>query len=161
MLLPNVHIIELVSDNKSAIRTAQILICAGAIPFFVGAIWLLMASPSLRPHISQALTHYAAVIISFLGGIQWGIGVATIDAQPKTARSLFMLSVVPSLLAWLMLFMPVSTARIIVALVLIGFVWIIDTLLHVQKVIPTWFFRLRSIISAIVLTSLALTLLVN
>lgn len=112
-----------------------------------------------RPLALQAITTYAAVIVSFLGGIQWGIGVITQEQQPQTARSLFLLSIVPSLLAWAMLFLPSSGSRIIVAIFLLGFVWIIDALLHLQKVIPTWFFKLRSVISAIAIISLIAALL--
>ena len=101
-------------------RLAQILAFAGTAPFIVGAFVLLLA-PHLginayRPLALQAITTYAAIIVSFLGGIQWGIGISTHEQQPQTARSLFLLSVVPSLLAWAMLFLPVSTSRIVVAI---------------------------------------------
>jgi hypothetical protein len=144
-------------------RTAQILTLAGAIPFVVCAFALLVPTlaPEWRKLFSQGIITYAAIIISFLGGIQWGIGVATIDQQPRTARSLFLLSVVPSLLAWALLFLPAANTggmRVIVATMLVAFVWVIDALLHVQRVIPKWFFRLRSVISPIVMASLLLTL---
>jgi hypothetical protein len=58
-----------------------------------------------------------------------------------------------------MLFLPATNSRIIVAIFLLGFVWIIDALLHLQKVIPTWFFKLRSIVSAVAVASLIVALL--
>jgi Protein of unknown function (DUF3429) len=144
-------------------RLAILLTYAGAIPFVAAAVVILfgnmMGLGMYRGLATQAITTYAAVIVSFLGGIQWGIGIATHEQQPQTARSLFLLSVVPSLMAWAMLFLPATNARIIVAIFLVGFVWIIDALLHLQKVIPTWFFKLRSIITGIVLLSLILALL--
>jgi hypothetical protein len=147
---------------SSTERLAALLSYAGTIPFIAAAFILLFGHAVglgiYRPLASEAIINYAAVIVSFLGGIQWGIGIATHEQQPQTARSLFMLSVVPSLLAWAMLFLPVSNSRIIVALFLVGFVWIIDALLHLQKVIPAWFFKLRSIVSAIVMASLLLAL---
>jgi hypothetical protein len=69
--------------------------------------------------------------------------------------------VVPSLLAWATLFLPNGSSRVIVAIFLIGFVWVIDALLHLQRVLPTWFFHLRSIVSAVAMTSLIATLLVG
>lgn len=144
-------------------RVAILLTYAGAVPFIVAATILLfgnmMGLGMYRGLAAQGVTTYAAIIVSFLGGIQWGIGIATHEQQPQTARSLFLLSVVPSLLAWAMLFLPATNARIIVAIFLVGFVWIIDALLHLQKVIPTWFFKLRSIVTAIVTLTLILALL--
>ncbi|MCE2991129.1 MAG: DUF3429 domain-containing protein [Burkholderiales bacterium] len=144
-------------------RTASILTYAGAIPFVVCATVLVFARPlgliEYRPFALQALTTYAAIIVSFLGGIQWGIGVATESEQPQTANSLFLLSVVPSLLAWALLFLPSNTSKVIVALFLVGLVWIVDALLHLQQVIPAWFFRLRCVISAVVMISLTVAML--
>ncbi len=146
-------------------RVATILSYAGTIPFVVCAAILLFGTAlgfgSLRQFASQAITSYAAVIVSFLGGIQWGVAVATHEQQPQTAKSLFLLSVVPSLLAWATLFLPNGSSRVIVAIFLIGFVWVIDALLHLQQVLPTWFFHLRSIVSAVAMTSLIAALLVG
>ncbi|MCA2998672.1 MAG: DUF3429 domain-containing protein [Rhodocyclaceae bacterium] len=146
-------------------RIATILSYAGTIPFVVCAVILLfgtaMGLGSLRQFAGQAITSYAAVIVSFLGGIQWGVALATHEQQPQTARSLFLLSVVPSLLAWATLFLPNGSSRVIVAIFLIGFVWVIDALLHLQQVLPTWFFHLRSIVSAVAMTSLIAALLVG
>ncbi len=149
--------------TSSTQRLAFVLAYLGLLPFIGCAIVLLFGQAvgigMYRPLALQAITTYAAVIVSFLGGIQWGIGVITQEQQPQTARSLFLLSIVPSLLAWAMLFLPSSGSRIIVAIFLLGFVWIIDALLHLQKVIPTWFFKLRSVISAIAIISLIAALL--
>jgi Protein of unknown function (DUF3429) len=149
-------------DTSHSARIAQILTIAGAIPFIICALVLAFGNATgigqYRPLALQSLTTYAAVIISFLGGIQWGIGIATLEQQPQTARSLFLLSVVPSLLAWAMLFLPASESRVVVALFLVAFVWVIDALLYLQKVIPPWFFRLRSITSAVVMVTLLIAL---
>ncbi len=146
-------------------RVATILSYAGTIPFVVCAAILLfgtaMGLGGLRQFAGQAITTYAAVIVSFLGGIQWGVALATYEHQPQTAKSLFLLSVVPSLLAWAMLFLPNGSSRVIVAIFLVGFVWVIDALLHLQQVLPTWFFRLRSIVSAVVIASLIAAMLVG
>ena len=72
---------------------------------------------------------------------------------------MFLLSVVPSLLSWAMLFIDANGARIIVAIFLFAFVWVIDALLHLQELIPKWFFRLRCIVSPIVIGSLAAALI--
>ncbi len=149
--------------NPDPRRVASVLAYAGTIPFIAAAVILLFGNllgiGMLRPLAAQGITTYAAIIVSFLGGIQWGIGISTHEQQPQTARSLFMLSIVPSLLAWAMLFLPASTSRVVVAIFLVGFVWIIDALLHLQKVIPAWFFRLRCVVSAVVIASLIVALI--
>jgi Protein of unknown function (DUF3429) len=138
---------------------ARWLTFAGAIPFIAcsAAVWL--APNQYRAFAINVLTTYAAVILSFLGGIQWGMAVNLIDSAPKSARNIFLLSVVPSLLAWGMLLLPEPRSRILVAIVLFAFVWVIDALLNVQKLIPQWFFKLRSTITVIVITSLAIAIL--
>ncbi len=148
--------------NHDPKRIASLLACLGTLPFIACAFVLMFGNTFglglFRPLAVQAITTYAAVIVSFLGGIQWGIGISTLEQQPHTARSLFMLSIVPSLLAWAMLFLPASTSRVVVAIFLVGLVWIIDALLHLQKVIPAWFFKLRSIVSGVVVASLIVAL---
>ena len=46
----------------------------------------------------------------------------------------------------------------LVAIFLFAFVSVIDALLNMQKLIPPWFFKLRSIISVIVIASLAIAI---
>ncbi len=127
---------------------------AGAIPFVAATAALWFAPAMYRSFAAQVLLTYAAVIVSFLGGVQWGIAISVLDAAPKSARTMFALSVVPSLLAWGMLLLPAARERVFVAIALVAFVWVIDAMLYVQALIPAWFFRLRCIISAVVMASL-------
>lgn len=131
---------------------------AGAIPFIAACAALWFAPPAYRGFVSQALAAYAAVILSFLGGIQWGIAISVLDAAPRSARTMFALSVIPSLLAWAVLLLPAARERVLVAIVLFAFVWVIDAMLHLQKLIPAWFFKLRGVISATVMGTLVMAL---
>lgn len=131
---------------------------AGAIPFIACSAALWLAPNQYRSFTVNILAAYAAVILSFLGGIQWGMALNIIDTAPKSARNMFFLSVVPSLLAWGMLLLPEARSRMLVAIFLFAFVWVIDALLNVQKLIPPWFFKLRSLISVIVIASLAIAI---
>jgi hypothetical protein len=129
-----------------------------ATPFLASAAALWFASPAYRGFASQVLVGYAAVILSFLGGIQWGLALNLIETAPKSARTMFALSVVPSLLAWAMLLLPAARERVMVAVLLFAFVWVIDAMLYLQKLIPPWFFRLRGVITTIVVLSLLIAL---
>lgn len=140
-------------------RLPLLLSLLGTLPF-IAASALVWLGPTTHTAIAlQALVTYAAVILSFLGGIQWGIGISVCESAPKSAHSLFLLSVVPSLLSWAMLFIDAASAKLIVAVCLFGFVWVIDALLLLQKLIPSWFFRLRCIVTSIVIASLLAALL--
>jgi hypothetical protein len=83
-----------------------ILGLAGLVPFWglAGALALKGAGPFSCEALDWALATYAAIILSFLGGIRWGLAVASAD-RPEAAMH-FMISVLPSLAAWLLLLLP-------------------------------------------------------
>ena len=90
---------------------------AGLIPFVLLAGLMWMVNSELLPFVSVALGAYAAAIVSFLGGVHWGIGFMK---GPAAARFHFVWGVVPSLLAWLALLSPVYAALPLLALVLVA-----------------------------------------
>ena len=90
---------------------------AGLIPFVLLAALMWLVDAELLPFVAIALGGYAAAIVSFLGGVHWGIGFMKGDAAP---RFHFIWGVVPSLLAWLALMMPVYAALPLLGLVLLA-----------------------------------------
>ncbi len=76
---------------------------AGLLPFVLGALlaWVGLA-PELHAFVGAALSAYAALILSFLGGIHWGLAFRH-TAPPA---SLFVWGVLPALLAWVAVLMP-------------------------------------------------------
>lgn len=97
-------------------KTIDQLGYAGLLPFACLAALLWLVQADLLPFVAVALTGYAAVIASFLGGIHWGIGFLQGPAAP---RFHFVWGVVPSLLAWLALLMPAYAALPLLGLVLV------------------------------------------
>jgi len=85
---------------------------AGLLPFVGGAVATL-AGGELGAAAAAALAAYAAVIISFLGGIHWGLGFLT----DEPAR--FAWGVVPSLVAWPALLLPSAAALALLAAMLV------------------------------------------
>ena len=142
--------------SVTSANTARLLTFGGVIPFVALLVLMLVGDLAQQGLYIQLLTTYAAVILSFLGGIQWGIGLSIAESAPRSAQTLFYLSVVPSLLAWTMLMIPHPTSRVLVAIFIFGFVWIIDTLLNLQKLIPAWFYKLRTIITGTVISTLVI-----
>ena len=144
------------ADQPSS-KIALILTLAGAIPFFAGALLLWIDSPIRPTLLTQALTAYAVVILSFLGGIQWGTALSINESAPRSAKTLFMFSVIAPMLGWGLIFIDADRLKLIVAIMLFALVWAIDALLRLQQLIPAWFFRLRCIVTAIVAIALLIS----
>ena len=98
-------------------KTINQLGYAGLLPFVGLTALLWLVKPDLLPFVAVALTGYAAVIASFLGGIHWGIGFLNAPGAP---RFHFVWGVVPSLLAWLALLMPAYAALPLLGLTLLA-----------------------------------------
>ncbi len=90
----------------------------GLLPFVFGAllVWLV-GGRNVEAHawISFALSAYAALIISFLGGIYWGLGFR----QPSPSLQPFVWGVMPSLGAWIALVMPAYAGLVLHGVMLI------------------------------------------
>ncbi len=74
---------------------AALLGLAGLLPFVVGALATLDGGP-LGRWAPSALLGYSAVILSFMGGVHWGLAMAA--ERPSWLR--YGASVVPALLGW-------------------------------------------------------------
>ncbi|MEL6365801.1 MAG: DUF3429 domain-containing protein [Pseudomonadota bacterium] len=71
---------------------------SGLLPFLAGAA-ALWSGPPWASLAGQWLLAYAAVILSFMAGVRWGLGMREDDADAGALA----LSVVPSLIGWAML----------------------------------------------------------
>jgi len=88
---------------------------AGLVPFVLPAAFLWIAPINSRPWLTTALTAYAALIATFLGGIHWGMAAH----RPQNARAFhYVWGVTPSLIAWLCLIVPAPAALPVLALLL-------------------------------------------
>ena len=139
------------SSEQTTAGHARLAGYAGLIPFVVPllVVWFEPAHAELAIETQQA---YAALILSFLGGIYWGL------AMSRQAENWFWLSVLPSLWAWPALLMPDLAGGIMLAM---GFalMLLLDLTARRRELIREWFFRLRLTLSAVAIVSLALALL--
>lgn len=113
---------------------------AGLVPFVLLAalMWLVVAE--LLPFVAIALGGYAAAIVSFLGGVHWGIGFMKGEAAP---RFHFWWGVVPSLIAWLALMMPAYAALPLLGLVIVA-CYAVDSRTYPAAGLASWLpMRLR------------------
>ncbi|MEO1749217.1 MAG: DUF3429 domain-containing protein [Pseudomonadota bacterium] len=125
---------------------------AGYIPFGFFALGMVFGGDHAAT--AQALLiGYAAIILSFLGGIRWGIGLVSEDGKAQAVA--LALSVIPSLWAWVAAFIGGNVAFLMFAVGFIAMGWW-DNKLVVEGGAPVWFGSLRLILTGLVtLTMLA------
>ena len=93
---------------------------AGLAPFVLLAFLLWLVDAELHPFIALAMAGYGAVIVSFLGGIHWGIGFRNAITSHNAPPVHFVWGVVAPLLAWVAVMMPAFAGLPLLGFVLIG-----------------------------------------
>lgn len=88
----------------------------GLIPFVALAVLGLLLGPVHQAAMAFALLAYGATIVSFLGAIHWGLAMPTTGGQ----QSMLVWGVVPSLLAWISLLLPVPWGLLLLAATLVA-----------------------------------------
>jgi Protein of unknown function (DUF3429) len=130
---------------------------AGAIPFVLAALSQWMTMPLISSEFGyRAGVIYAAIILSFLGGVRWG----AILHWPQGERQTWDLagSNIAALAGWLALLLPpVMCLSLLIAGFLLQGLW--DLIASEQGLLPHWFGRLRTALTAVVCVSLGLMLL--
>ena len=122
---------------------ARRLGAAGLIPFVAGALLVWMVWPEAHPYVALGLSAYAGLIVSFLGGIHWGVAMR----EPSPPLALLAWGVTPSLLAWVAVMMPPSAGLVLhgVALVVC---YAVDRRLYPRHGLAAWLtlrFRLSAV----------------
>jgi hypothetical protein len=130
--------------HPPVIDTARWLGNAGLVPFAVGAllVWVGLDA-DLHAFVTAAMSAYAALILSFLGGIHWGLAFR----QSAPPASLFAWGVAPSLLAWVAVLMP-PHAGLVLHGVLLVVCYLVDRRVYPVQGVGHWLtlrFRLSSV----------------
>jgi len=110
----------------------------GLIPFLAGAVTALL-SEELVLLAFQAFILYSLAILSFMGGVHWGL--ALIIGTRQSTRLL--ISVVPVIVAWICLI--ALPAPLTLAVLGGGFIaqWFIDRPILAELPIPSWYLEMR------------------
>ncbi len=149
---------------RSLPMIAIVLGLAGLIPFVAasfGAVWLQgdWATRSLL-----ALQAYAAVILAFLGGVHWGIGLETgVGQTVRAQRARFGLGVLPSLIGWAGLLITfVGLPLVGLGVMAAGFIalTIAEARATQSGLLPGSYMALRWVLSIIVILCLVSVLIV-
>ena len=131
---------------------AAVLGLAGVLPFVAAAIGSLQPGP-LGAFALTALLAYGAVILSFLGGIHWGLAID----RGSPSDSHLGIGVVPSLLGWVALLLGGSWGLMLLAAAFLV-VLACDLRLTSQGIAPPWFPRLRLVLTNAVVLCLIVAL---
>ena len=125
---------------------------SGVLPFVLLTLLNFSNINFLIPNPMFAILAYGATILSFIGGIQWGI----IIHKTKIDRNLWIelgTSIFPPLLGWSSLLASGLTGYIIL---ICGFLFalFVDHKMANLNLIPTWYFRLRFFLTLMVVAVL-------
>jgi len=138
------------TNQRPVPRLPALLGYAGLIPFVVLSAALWLVAPHYHVLINQALLLYASLILAFMGAMHWGLAMlqTKTDSQPQ-----LVFSVIPALVAWLALFLP-ENLNYSVLIITFTLLCLFDT--HMSKTgrAPSWYPRLRSPLTAVVVVSL-------
>lgn len=113
----------------------------GVIPFIVIAAGGMAYPQIVTDQAAFALAAYGSIILSFLGGIHWGLAISAPVASGPLSRRLIM-SVVPALTGWVSLLLTASSALLMLAGAFL-LMLIFDFLTAGRGETPDWYPRLR------------------
>ncbi len=142
-------------DSVAGKNLALTLGFAGLIPF-VGLAALIALDPAAanKPYV-EALQIYAAVILSFLGGVVWGRMLASPDGGLGARNVHFAYGVLPSLIGWgAVVFAPDGAFLVLAAAFAVAFAY--DRRLGRAGLLPGWYLNMRVVLTLVVVASLLL-----
>lgn len=133
--------------------SALVLGCLGLLPFLAGAVALHLGSSHpgwswpLIGEPRRALVIYAVAILSFLGGVRWGVALGY-ENQDQATRD-YVLAVLPALVGWAaaLLHAPADLWTLAGAFLLLG---LLDYGMSCRTVAPEWYGNLRLALSGAV-----------
>jgi hypothetical protein len=137
-------------------RIAWIFAIAGGVIFASMTAVLVSGQSHVRIPAIGALVTFAAIILSYLGGIEGGLALHDQVGTEKTRAVSLCLSTIPCLAAWGVLWLQSPQQQIGASIALFILVWSADLWLAHQGLIPPWFVDMRTAITAVVCLILGL-----
>ena len=126
---------------------------------FAGLTAVLFAGDShVRVPAIAAMVTFAAVVISYLGGIEGGLALREEGVDSRTRAIALALSALPSLAGWGVLWLPSPQQQIGAVIAVFIVVWAADLYHARHGLIPSWFVDLRTAVTAIVCAILGVAL---
>jgi len=152
-LVPSPSILSAITGLRHSPAPALGLGLAGLIPFVAAPAYMYNAGVFL-PSIATAQLTYGATILSFLGGVRWGL-LASGGPHLPPSWSQYSWSVTPSLVAWVALLIPNQPAATTLCAAGLTTALVLDLK---QQGYPDWFRGLRLILTLGAVVSLLCSL---
>ncbi|HTR15464.1 MAG TPA: DUF3429 domain-containing protein [Acetobacteraceae bacterium] len=147
---------------------------AGLIPLLATGLAAVSAGYDQSPAVMLALIGYGALVLSFLGGVHWGLALAdgaardtAIEHPPAdtaTERKRFALGVLPALVGWIAMLVALVTQPVLSLAVLIA-AFIATLVAEAQAarhgLVPAHYMGLRWVLSVIVIAVLTTVLVLR
>jgi hypothetical protein len=132
------------SSSSSPTGIAHRLGYLALAPFVVGAVLVWPATGAWHAATALALSAYAAVVLSFIGALHWGMAFA----RPTPTARPFVWGVIPSLVAWVAVLTPLRAGLCIHA-VMLAICYLVDRATYPALGAAAWLpLRLRLTIVA-------------
>jgi hypothetical protein len=129
---------------------------AGSAIFAAITAGLFSDQSHIRIPAITALVTFSAIILSHLGGIENGLALREEASTEATRATALVLSIVPSLAAWGVLWLPTPRWQVGASAGLFAAVWASDLWLSRHGLIPSWFVDMRTAVTVGVLVILAI-----
>ncbi len=146
-------------EHRTPIPKAPFWLGAGGlIPFVViaSAMWALPSA--YTPPLLFWLTSYAAITLSFAGGLHWGLSMLHPEMTEQDQSVFMAWSVVPALVGWISLLMPARTGLLLLTATFV-IQYAADRQLAARFRLPSWHLRLRAGLTAVAVLCLVLALI--
>tara|TARA_Y100000991_G_scaffold107688_1_gene81198 strand:+ start:90 stop:533 length:444 start_codon:yes stop_codon:yes gene_type:complete len=141
-------------QNTSSPDIPRFLGWAGLVPFGLAAVGTHSGIDTIVPYGFLGGTAYGAVILSFLGAVHWGLAM-----QDDRSPYWYVWSITPALLGFASLLLLDVGMRVATLIPLFALAWSVDRKAANHGLIPNWYMRLRSKLTAGAVISLAAMLL--
>ena len=126
----------------------------GAAPFVGLAVAIPFLTSEPRSFAAHALVAYGATILSFLGGVHWGLAIGSQGGPDRgTLASRLILSVLPSLAGWAALLVEQRAGLFILAIAIAAMLGVDIWATRVGQA-PPWYPNLRIPLSCVVVAAL-------
>lgn len=116
---------------------------AGLIPFAGLALGAWLGWPGA----ATALVAYGATILAFLGAVHWGLALRAAPAERPAEAARLWLGVLPALLGWVALLLPLTAGLGLLAVAIPGTA-AVETMAARRGLLPEGYLRLRWALSA-------------
>ena len=142
------------NENNSEIysRLAKLIGFGGLIPFIGCAALMYVGNTGASNIALFASAVYGAVILSFVGAVHWGLTISE-DRSPYW----YVWSIIPAIMGWLAIVFLDIKISLLALTVAFTLAWSVDRQASLHGLIPSWYMRLRHILTAGATISLLVT----